>query len=288
MTRIADLLRAGATRSFEFFPPKNDEMERQLDKTVAELALLEPSFVSVTYGALGSTRDRTRDVVIRINDEQTFPCMAHLTCVGHSRADIDALLEQYADAGVENILALGGDPPADGSDPGGDFTYALELVEIVRAHPAGFCIGVAAHPELHPRSVDRASDRRRLAEKLEAADFGVTQFFFSSDDYLRMVDELDALGCRKPVLPGIMPIITAPGVKRMAAMNGSVIPADLLARIEAVEDDADAVVDIGVESATALCARMIEAGAPGLHLYALNRPTSVRRIYDNLGLAPQE
>jgi methylenetetrahydrofolate reductase (NADPH) len=288
MTRIADLLRAGPTRSFEFFPPKNDEMERQLDKTVAELALLDPSFVSVTYGALGSTRERTRDVVVRINGEQTFPCMAHLTCVGHSRADIDALLEQYADAGVENILALGGDPPADGSDPGGDFTYALDLVEIVRAHPAGFCIGVAAHPELHPRSADRASDRRRLAEKLEAADFGVTQFFFNSDDYLRMVDELDALGCRKPVLPGIMPIITVPGVKRMAAMNGSVIPADLLARIEAVEDDADAVVDVGVESATALCARMIEAGAPGLHLYALNRPTSVRRIYDNLGLAPRE
>jgi methylenetetrahydrofolate reductase (NADPH) len=288
MTRIADLLRAGPTRSFEFFPPKNDEMERQLDKTVAELALLQPSFVSVTYGALGSTRERTRDVVIRINGEQTFPCMAHLTCVGHSRADIDALLEQYAAAGVENILALGGDPPADGSDPGGDFTYALELVEIVRAHPAGFCIGVAAHPELHPRSVDRASDRRRLAEKLEAADFGVTQFFFSSDDYLRMVDELDALGCRKPVLPGIMPIITVAGVTRMATMNGSVIPADLLARIEAVEDDADAVVDIGVEAATALCGRVIEAGAPGLHLYALNRPTSVRRIYDNLGLAPQE
>jgi methylenetetrahydrofolate reductase (NADPH) len=287
MTRIADLLRAGPTLSFEFFPPKNDEMERQLDKTVAELALLQPSFVSVTYGALGSTRERTRDVVIRINGEQTFPCMAHLTCVGHSRADIDALLEQYAAAGVENILALGGDPPADGSDPGGDFTYALELIEIVRAHPAGFCIGVAAHPELHPRSVDRSSDRNRLAEKLEAADFGVTQFFFTSDDYLRMVDELDALGCRKPVLPGIMPIISVPGVKRMAAMNGTVIPADLLARIEAVEGDADAVIDIGVEAATALCALMIEAGAPGLHLYALNRPISVRRIYDNLGLASQ-
>ncbi len=163
----------------------------------------------------------------------------------------------------------------------------MELVEIVRAHPAGFSIGVAAHPELHPRSADRASDRRRLAEKLDAADFGLTQFFFEADDYVRMVDELDALGCRKPVLPGIMPILTVPGVKRMTAMNGSVIPADLLARIEAVEDDADAVVDIGVEAATALCERMIDAGAPGLHLYALNRPTSVRRIYDNLGLAPQ-
>ena len=127
-------------------------MERQLDKTVAELALLSPSFVSVTYGALGSTRERTRDVVMRINREQPFPCMAHLTCVGHTRDDIARLLDEYADAGVENILALGGDPPADGSDPGGDFDVRPELVEIVRAHPAGFCIGVAAHPELHPRS----------------------------------------------------------------------------------------------------------------------------------------
>jgi methylenetetrahydrofolate reductase (NADPH) len=287
MARIADLLQDGPTRSFEFFPPKTDEMERQLDKTVAELALLSPSFVSVTYGALGSTRDRTRDVVLRINREQTFPCMAHLTCVGHTTDDIARLLDEYAGAGVENILALGGDPPADGSNAGGDYGYAFELVETVRAHEADFCIGVAAHPELHPRSADRRSDRRRLAEKLEAADFGVTQFFFDADDYFRMVDELDALGCRKPVLPGIMPILTIPGVKRMAAMNGTVIPPALLERLDAVEDDPDAIIDVGVEAATELCAQMIEAGAPGLHLYALNRPTSVRRIYDNLGLAPQ-
>jgi methylenetetrahydrofolate reductase (NADPH) len=237
---------------------------------------------------MGTTRDTTRDIVIRANATLPFPAMAHLTCVGHTHADVEALLAEYAAAGVDNILALGGDPPADGSDPGGDFAFALELVEIVRAHPAGFSIGVAAHPELHPRSSDRGSDRRRLAAKLEAADFGVTQFFFEADDYLRMVDELDALGCRKPVLPGIMPILTVAGVKRMAAMNGSVIPAPLLERIEAADGDTDAVVDIGVESATELCARMIEAGAPGLHLYALNRPTSARRIYDNLGLASRD
>ncbi|HEX2381623.1 MAG TPA: methylenetetrahydrofolate reductase [Acidimicrobiales bacterium] len=288
MARIAALLQAGPTYSFEFFPPKTDEMERQLDKTIAELALLSPSFVSVTYGALGSTRDRTRDVVMRINREQAFPCMAHLTCVGHTRDDVARLLDEYADAGVENILALGGDPPADGSDPGGEYEYAFELVQTVRSHPAGFSIGVAAHPELHPRSSDRASDRRMLAEKLEAADFGVTQFFFDADDYFRMMDELDALGCRTPVLPGIMPVITVAGVKRMAAMNGSLIPSAMLERLEAVEDDADAVVDIGVETATALCEQMIEAGAPGLHLYALNRSTSVRRIYDELGLTPTE
>ena len=162
MARIADLLQAGPTYSFEFFPPKTDEMERQLDKTIAELALLSPSFVSVTYGALGSTRERTRDVVMRINREQAFPCMAHLTCVGHTRADIARLLDEYADAAVWRTSSRSAAiRRADGSDPGGDYEYALELVRTVRAHPAGFSIGVAAHPELHPRSVDRATDRRR-------------------------------------------------------------------------------------------------------------------------------
>lgn len=285
MAKIVDLLTAGPTRSFEFFPPKNDEMERQLDKAVSELAPLGPSFVSVTYGALGSTRDRTRDIVIRLNGEQTFPCMAHLTCVGHTRADIARLLDEYADNGVENILALGGDPPADGHEPGGEFAYALELVELVRAHPAGFSIGVAAHPELHPRSPDRESDRRRLAEKLAHADFGVTQFFFVADDYFRMVDELAALGCTTPVIPGIMPVQTVGGVKRMAAMNGSTIPPSLLEHLEAAVDDADTVIAIGVDAATELCQQIIDRGAPGLHLYALNRSESVRRIYANLGLA---
>jgi methylenetetrahydrofolate reductase (NADPH) len=282
--RIADLLAAGPTRSYEFFPPKNDVMERQLDKAVAELAPLAPSFVSVTYGALGSTRDRTRDVVIRLNHEQNFPCMAHLTCVGHTRDDIARLLDEYAGSGVENILALGGDPPADGSDPGGDFAFATELLEVVRGHAAGFSIGVAAHPELHPRSPDRESDRRHLADKLREADFGVTQFFFVADDYFRMVDELAALGCTTPVLPGIMPVQTVAGVKRMATMNGSAIPPMLLEHLEAADGDPDTVVAIGVDAATELCQKMIDGGAPGLHLYALNRSESVRRIYANLGL----
>src|ERR1051325_349764 len=162
MARIGDLLATRPTLSFEFFPPKDDEMERALDKAVGELAELRPSFVSVTYGAGGSTRERTRDVVVRINREQAFPAMAHLTCVGHTRADVARLLDEYAANGVENILALGGDPPADGSDPGGEFAYAIELVELVRAHPAGFSVGVAAHPELHPRSTSREEDRRQL------------------------------------------------------------------------------------------------------------------------------
>jgi methylenetetrahydrofolate reductase (NADH) len=283
--KIADLLAAGRTLSFEFFPPKTDEMERQLEKTIHELAPLPPSFVSVTYGAGGSTRDRTRDIVIDVNRTQPFPAMAHLTCSGHTRAQITELLDEYAAAGVDNILALAGDPPADGSDPGGEFTYATELVEMVRDHPGDFSVGVAAHPELHPRSNgDRASDRRFLAAKLAAADFGVTQFFFDADDYLRMVDELAALGCTTPVLPGVMPPLQVPGLIRMATMNGSVLPDALMARLEPVAGDTDAVRDIGIEVATELCRRLLDAGSPGLHLYALNRSYSALRIVENLGL----
>jgi methylenetetrahydrofolate reductase (NADPH) len=287
MTRIADLLAAGPTLSFEFFPPKNDEAERQLEKTIHELAPLRPSFVSVTYGAGGSTRERTRDIVVQVNREQPFPAMAHLTCVGHTRAQIEALLDEYHQSGVRNILALAGDPPADGSDPGGDFVYATDLVELVRAHPGNFSIGVAAHPELHPRSAgDRASDRRYLAAKLEAADFGITQFFFRVEDYVQMVDELRELGSTRPVLPGIMPAVSVAGLVRMAAMNQAVIPAPLLDRLEAVADQPDEVRRIGVEVSTELGRALLDAGAPGLHLYALNRSESVRRIVANLGLTP--
>jgi methylenetetrahydrofolate reductase (NADPH) len=285
--KIVDLIAAGPTLSFEFFPPKSDEAERQLEKTIHELAPLRPSFVSVTYGAGGSTRERTRDIVLQVNREQAFPAMAHLTCVGHTRAQVRALLDEYQAGGVRNILALAGDPPTDGSDPGGEFTYAIELVELVREHPAGFSVGVAAAPELHPRSGgDRAFDRRHLAAKLALADFGITNFFFEADDHLRMLDELADLDCDTPVLPGVMPAVNVAGLTRMAAMNGSVIPAGVLARLEAVADDPDAVRDVGVEVATDLCQRLLDAGVPGLHLYALNRSASVLRIVANLGLAP--
>jgi methylenetetrahydrofolate reductase (NADPH) len=284
MTRISDLLDAGPTLSFEFFPPKTDEAERVLEKAVVELAELRPSFVSVTYGALGSSRERTRDVVTRINHEQPFPAMSHLTCVGHTRADIAELLDHYAAHGVENILALGGDPPADGSDPGGEYEHASQLVEQVRAHPAAFSVGVAAHPEVHPRSPDRASDRRYLAAKLEMADFAMTQFFYGLDDYLRLVDELAELGCDKPVLPGVMPFISLDGLVRMSTMNGTLIPAPLLDRLHAVADQPAEIVKIGVEVATELGAALLAEDVPGLHLYALNRSDSVRQIHANLGL----
>ena len=200
MTRISDLLAAGPTWSFEFFPPKTPEGAVALHETVRELADLRPDFVSVTYGAGGSTRSTTRDLVVRINAEHDFPAMPHLTCVGHTRAELVSLLEDYRASGIHNVLALAGDPPVDGSDAGGDFTYASELVELV--HDVDhFTVAVAAFPEIHPRSPDRASDRRHLAAKLAAADFGMTQFFWEVEHYERMVAELADLGCTTPMLP---------------------------------------------------------------------------------------
>ena len=285
MTYIRDLLAEGRTVSFEFFPPKTDEAERQLEKAIRELEPLNPSFVSVTYGAGGSTRERTRDIVIGIERDTSLTAMAHLTCVGHTRAEVVDLLGEYQDGQVHNILALAGDPPTDGSDPEGDFRYAIELVELVR-ESGDFSVGVAAHPEGHPRSVDMASDRRHLAAKLEVADFAITQFFFRADDHLRMVDELGALGCDTPVIPGIMPVTNARQVQRFAELSGAEFPVDLAARLEAVADDPAAVRAIGVEVATELCERLLAEGVPGLHFYTLNRSTATREIAANLGLSP--
>jgi methylenetetrahydrofolate reductase (NADPH) len=283
MTRIADLLAARRTLSFEFFPPQSAEAERQLFDALAELEPLRPDFVSVTYGAGGSTRDRTRDVVVAIEQGRRFAAMAHLTCVGHTTGDIDALLDAYVTAGVENILALGGDPPKDGPAPAGDFTHASDLVAHLRSR-GSFSIGVAAHPEGHPRSPDLASDRRLLAAKLAEADFAITQFFFRAEDYLGLVDELAAMGCDRPVIPGIMPVTNAGQVKRFAELAGAEFPPDLAERIGAVAHDPAEVRRIGVEVATELCATLLDRGVPGLHFYTLNRSTATREIAANLSL----
>ena len=283
MARIADLLAAGRTFSFEFFPPKTDAAQLTLGRTIAELEPLGPSFVSVTYGAGGSTRSRTHEVVAWVRRETAITPMAHLTCQGHTRAEIAEILDNYRAAGIENILALGGDPPKDPADVRpSDYTYATDLIDDVDAAQA-FSIGVAAHPELHPRSPDRDTDRRHLAAKLERADFAITQFFFEREHYVRLVDELAALGCTKPVVPGIMPITNAGQVARMAAMSGAAIPTSITDRLDRT-DDPDEVHRIGVDVATGLAAELLEAGAPGLHFYTLNRSTATREIYANLGL----
>jgi methylenetetrahydrofolate reductase (NADPH) len=284
MARVSDLLAAGRTYSFEFFPPKTDAAQLSLGRAIAELEPLSPSFVSVTYGAGGSTRQRTRDVVTWVRRETSITPMAHLTCQSHTRAEIRSILDDYRAAGIENILALGGDPPQDPADVRpSDYTYATDLIDDIDPLDH-FSIGVAAHPEVHPRSPDRAADRRQLAAKLRRADFAITQFFFEAEHYLRLVDELATLGVTKPVIAGIMPITNPGQVARMAQLTGAALPAWLTERLDRVDDPAD-VRRIGVDVATQLCAELLEAGAPGLHFYTLNRSTATREIYAKLGLA---
>ncbi|MFT7393690.1 MAG: methylenetetrahydrofolate reductase (NADPH) [Candidatus Azotimanducaceae bacterium] len=281
MARIADKLAVGRTLSFEFFPPKSASAQMTLGRTVAELAPLGPDFVSITYGAGGSDRHRTADVVGWMRRETDVEPMAHLTCVGHTRTDVAALLVDYRRMGVENILALGGDLPADGSTPAGDYRYALDLLADVAATGC-FSVGVAAHPEVHPRSPDRATDRKHLADKLRIADFAITQFFFDVEHYIRLVDELAALGIDKPIVPGIMPVTNLAQIHRMAKMSGSQVPGWLVDRLESARTDAEAK-QIGIALASALCTDLIDAGAPGLHLYTLNRSEVAKQIRVNLG-----
>ncbi len=283
MAQIRELLGGPPTLSFEFFPPKSDEAARGLEKTVHELRRTNPAFVSVTYGAGGTDAHRTRDLVVDFTQSHPFPTMAHLTCMNHRRADLVALLEDYRDHGVQNILALGGDPPADGTPPSGELTYASELVELVRSVD-DFTVGVAAFPELHPRSENTREDRRRLAAKLGLADFGITQFFFDAAPYFRMVEELAALGCHAPVLPGLMPVTNPASISRFAAMNGTRVPPGLWARIS--EADAEDRLEIAMEAASELGRELLEGGAPGVHLYTLNRSDVALRVAENLGFVP--
>jgi methylenetetrahydrofolate reductase (NADPH) len=283
MARIGDLLATGRTFSFEFSPPRSAAATLSLGRTIAELEPLAPSFVSVTYGAGGSTRDFTRDTVLWVRRETNIPPMAHLTCVGHTRAEIESLIASYVEAGVENVLALAGDPPTDGGPAqASDYSRASELVAHLR-EIADLSIGVAAHPEGHPRSPDLATDRRHLAAKLAAADFAVTQFFFEASQWTSLVEDLAALGVDKPVIPGIMPVTNIGQVRRMAELSGAEFPSWLAARLDAAEGP-DEVRRIGVEVATQLCADLLAAGAPGLHFYTLNKSTATREIYAQLGL----
>lgn len=283
MTRIGDLLAAGPTYSFEFGPPRTPEAEERLEKTLIELEPLHPSFVSVTYGALGSTRDTTRRIVEHIARDTSMMPMPHLTCVAHRRDEVVSIVEGYRDAGLHNILALGGDPPAEDEAIPSDFEHATDLIEVVR-EVGDFSVGVAAFPEGHPRSPDLATDRRYLARKLEQADFGITQFFFRAEDYFRMRDDLAAVGVEKPVLPGIMAFVNVDGLRRMAAMNGTVIPAELESRLDRVAGDPPRVRELAVETCVPLIEELLAGGAPGVHLYTLNFPRAAREIWAALGL----
>ncbi len=283
MTKIADLLAAGRCYSFEFFPPRTEAAEVTLRRTLVELEPLGPSFVSFTYGAGGTTREKTYEVVVHVLRNTTMTPMAHLCCAGHTVAELRTLLEAYRADGVENILALRGDPPADLGLPPGDLLHAAELVALIR-EMGPFSVGVASHPEGHPACADRDLDRQRQADKLARADFGVTQFFFNLDDYLRLIDDLATRGVHKPVVPGIMPVTNVAQIERFAQLSGAAFPTWLADRLQAVADDPDQVRKVGVEVATELSQGLLDAGAPGLHFYTLNRSQATMEIWANLGL----
>lgn len=271
------------TYSFEFFPPKTDAGEHALWQALRELEPIGPGFVSVTYGAGGSTRDRTVRVTRRIAEETTLTPMAHLTCVGAGRDEVAAVLGQYADAGIRNVLALRGDPPGGpraAFEPHPDgLRYASELVELVRSL-GSFEVGVAAFPEGHPEARDLDHDADVLVAKADAgATFAITQFFFDVDDYLRLVDRVRRRGCDMPIVPGIMPVTNVSQIERFAALSGAAFPPALAERLHAVADDPAAVREIGVQVATDLARRLIAEGAPGLHFYTLNRSTATREVH---------
>jgi methylenetetrahydrofolate reductase (NADPH) len=280
--RIDELLAAGPTRSFEFFPPKSDEESTILAASLEDIQPLQPSFVSVTYRGGRESRQRTYDLVTQIESDGYVTAMAHVICVGHSRAEIRDLLKNYSDAGVQNIMALGGDLPNEPFAAHSEFEHALDLVELIR-EIGDFSVGVAAHPAGHPRSPDRATDRRYLAEKLALADFAVTQFFFEITEWTQLVAGLAELGVTKPVLPGIMPVTTIGGIERMKTM-GAAVPTSLVERLVAADrrGGPKEVRAEGIRAAIALCRELLDQGAPGLHFYTLNRSTATSEIYHAL------
>jgi methylenetetrahydrofolate reductase (NADPH) len=278
----------GTSYSFEFFPPKDDAGEQTLWEAIRHLEPIRPTFVSVTYGAGGSTRERTVRVTGRIALETTLTPMAHLTCVGSSVAELRQVVGEYADAGIRNVLALRGDPPG---GPGTAWTahpegldHADELVALVRSL-GSFTVGVAAFPDGHPESSGLDQDADVLVRKADAgAEFAVTQFLFDADSYVRLRDRVVARGRHLPIIPGLMPVTSFSQVRRMATMSGTPLPDAVTSRLEAVADDAVAIREVGVEIATELAQRLLAEGAPGLHFYTMNRSPSTLKVYANLGV----
>ena len=287
--RIVDLFRADEpVISFEFFPPKTEEGVETLYKTVKELRPCRPSFVSVTYGAGGSTRDRTLELVARIQRDLGITTMAHLTCVGSTKDEIRETLDRLHASGIRNVLALRGDPPkgqAEFQAVEGGFRYATELVAFIRELGDDWCVGAACYPEGHVESSDLEADLAHLVEKVDAgADFLVAQLFFDNDDYRAFVRRARSNGVAVPIVPGLMPVTNASQVERFTKMCGARIPQELYRRLRIVEDDNAAVVATGVQWAVDQGRELLAEGAPGLHFYTLNRSSATLAVHAALGL----
>ena len=272
--------------SFEFFPPKTPEDDRLLWTTIRELESLHPDFVSVTYGAGGTTRDHTIEITERIASDTTLLPVAHLTAVGHSVAEIRAIVGRLADAGISHVLALRGDPPGDPlgewvSHPQG-LSYADDLVSLLRAH-GDFTVGVAAFPYKHPRSESIEDDTLRFVEKCRrGADYAITQMFFDAEGYLRLRDRVAAAGCDVPIIAGLMPVTNLAIINRSEQFTGAPFPAELGARFDAVADDPKAVRELGIDETSKLARRLLDEGVPGIHFYTLNRSKATREVWANL------
>ncbi len=286
--RVIDALKKGSpTLSFEFFPPKTREQEARLFEVISQLKHFSPDFVSVTYGALGTTHEKSFFWVKRIREDFGIEPVAHLTCIAASKKEMRGQLEELQGMGVKNILALRGDPPEEGEGfvpPADGFHFARELVAFIKRNFPEICLGVAGYPEKHPEAPDLETDIRHLKEKVEAgADYVVTQLFFDNKYYFDFVDQCRKIGIKVPIVPGIMPITSLKQIRKMTEICGATIPSGLLEKLEKFESDRVAIENIGVEQAVSQARELLQAKVPGLHFFVLNRSGPISRILRDLG-----